>query len=107
MATSPTAKTITATDASNNFGRMLEEASQGRSLFLVTRMGQPRAVVLGVEQYRELMEELETVRELHDTGYMAAVEEAREDIRLGEILTLKELDEELGITEEELATPES
>ena len=103
MASKPIPKTITATDASNHFGRMLEEASQGQSLFLVTRMGQPRAVVLGVEQYRELMEELETVQELHDKSYIAAIDEAREEIRLGQILTLEELDKELGFTEEELA----
>lgn len=102
MATRPIPKTITATEASNNFGRMIDEAAQGQTLFLVTRMGQPRAIVLGIDQYRELLEELETVQELHDSGYMAAVAEAREDIALGNILTLEELDAELGFTEAEL-----
>lgn len=100
-------KTITATDASNHFGQMLEEASQGQSLFLVTRMGKPRAIMLGVEQYRELMELLETVEELHDSGFVAAVAEAREEIRLGDTLSLDELDMELGFTDAELSALES
>lgn len=102
MATRLIPKTITATEASNNFGRMIDEAAQGQTLFLVTRMGQPRAIVLGIDQYRELLEELETIQELHDSGYMAAVAEAREDITLGNTLTLEELDAELGFTEVEL-----
>lgn len=107
MTTKPMPKTITATNASNHFGQMVEEAAQGKSLFLVTRMGQPRAVLLGVEQYRELMEQLETVQEFDDLEYMTAVAEAREDIRLGQTLTLDELDKELGFTEEELASIDS
>jgi prevent-host-death family protein len=95
-------KTITATEASNNFGRMIDEAARGRSLFIVTRMGNPRAVVIGVDQYRELMKELETVQELSDEEYVAGIVEAREDVQLGRTLSLEELDEELGFTESEL-----
>jgi len=102
MAVQTTSKEISATEASNNFGQMIDEAARGRSLFIVTRMGHPRAVIIGVDQYRELIEEIETVRELKDDEYLAGIAEAREDIRLGRKLTLKELDEELGFTESEL-----
>lgn len=80
---------------------MIDEAARARSLFIVTRMGRPRAVVLGVERYREILEQLETVQELDDEAYMAGVAQAREDIRLGRTLTLEELDRELGFTEAE------
>jgi hypothetical protein len=60
-----------------------------------------------VGRYRELMELLGTVEELSDSEYMAAVAEAREEIRLGQILTLEELDKELGFTEDEIAEAES
>jgi prevent-host-death family protein len=96
-------KTISATEASNNFGHMIDEAARGRSLFIVTRMGHPRAVIIGVDQYIELMEELETVKELNDDQYLAGVVEAREDIRLGRTLTLEDLDKEIGFTEPELS----
>ena len=93
-------KTISATEASNHFGSMIDEAAQGLSLFIVTRLGRPKAVVLGIEQYREILEELETIQELNDQEYLAGIAEAREDIQLGRTLTLEELDQELGFTEE-------
>ena len=96
MADQPTPKTISATEASNHFGAMVDEAARGRSLFFVTRMGRPQAVVIGVDQYRELLEEIETARELHDKEYMAGIAEARKDIELGRTLTLEELDKEIG-----------
>jgi PHD/YefM family antitoxin component YafN of YafNO toxin-antitoxin module len=83
---------------------MMEEAARGRSLFIVTRMGRPQAVVIGVNQYRELLEEIETAKELHDSEYMAGIAEARADFKLGRTLTLDELDKEMGFTEEDLFT---
>lgn len=99
MTDKPIPKTITATEASNNFGRMMSEVADGSSLFVVTRMGRPLGVVIGVEQYRQLLDELETVQERGDASFMAAITEAREDIQLGRTLTLDELDEELEFTE--------
>ena len=102
MRSNPQPKTISATEASNRFGAMIDEASRGRSLFVVTRMGKPQAVVLGMDQYRELIERLETVNELKDKSYLASIAEAREDFKVGRTLTLKELDEELGFKDDEL-----
>lgn len=96
MSSQPIPKIISATNASNHFGRMIDEVAKGDHYFVVTRMGSPRAVVLGVDQYRDLLEQLETVQERHDPDYMAGIAEAREDIRLGRTLTLAELDAELG-----------
>jgi prevent-host-death family protein len=55
LADKPMPKVISATDASNNFGSLIDEASQGKSFFVITRMGKAKAVVLGVEQYKELL----------------------------------------------------
>jgi prevent-host-death family protein len=103
----PAHKIITATHASNHFGRLIDEAARGLSSFIVTRMGHPTAVILGIDQYRALLEELEATQEIHDEAYMAGVAEAREDIELGRTLTLAELDSELGFTEEELGSAAS
>ena len=102
MANNPKPKTITATEASNHFGTMIDEAARGRSLFVVTRMGRPQAVVLGMDQYQELIELLETADELKDKEYLASVAEAREDVRVGRTLSLEELDREFDFTAEEL-----
>lgn len=90
-------KTISSTEASNRFGTMLSEAASGKSLFVVTRMGKPQGVFLGVDQFREMLEMIETFEELHDVRYMQGIFEAREEIQLGETLTLDDLDRALGL----------
>lgn len=95
-------KTISATEASNHFGTMIDEVARGRSLFVVTRMGRPQAVVIGMDQYLELIELLETAGELEDKEYLASIAGAREDIRLGRTLNLEVLDKEFGFTQTEL-----
>lgn len=100
-------KTISATKASNNFGRMIDEAARGRSLFVVTRMGKPRAIVVGVDQYLELLEELEITQEQRDPEFQALLDKAREDIELGQTMTLDEFDEKFGFRDIELSTEES
>ena len=102
MANNPVPKMISATEASNRFGTMIDEAARGRSLFVVTRMGRPQAVVMGMDQYQELIELLETADELKDKEYLASVAEAREDVRVGRTLSLEELDREFDFTAEEL-----
>ena len=50
--------------------------------------------------YLDLLEELETVQELADDEYMDSIAEARDDIRLGRTLSLEELDQKLGFTDD-------
>jgi prevent-host-death family protein len=98
VAERPTTKTISATEASNRFGSMVDEAARGDSVFVVTNMGRPRAVVLGVDRYLELLEELEVVLEQSDPEFQAALAGAREDVELGRTMTLEEFDERFGFT---------
>jgi prevent-host-death family protein len=98
----PMPKVISATEASNNFGSMIDEAARGRSYFIITRMGKARAVVLGMQQYQELMEELEITLEQEDETIQKILKEAQADYELGRTMNLEELDRELGLSEEEL-----
>lgn len=104
MAEKPVPKVISSTDASNNFGSMIDEAARGRSYFVVTRMGKARAVVLGLEQYRDLLQDLEIKGEQNDPEFLSAMAEAKKDFELGRSLSLEELDKEFGFTEGELAS---
>lgn len=45
--------TVTATEAQNEFGRVLDQATRDQ-VVLITRHGVPRAVLVSVERYREL-----------------------------------------------------
>ena len=97
-------KVVSATEASNKFGRLIDEASRGLSMFVITRMGRASVVVLGIEQYRKLLEDLEIAQEQANPEFQALLAAAQEDIELGRTLTLEELDEEFGFSEEELGT---
>src|SRR5919108_3948014 len=94
-------KIISATEASNNFGNLVDEAAQGKSYFVITRMGKAKAVVLGVDQYREMLEELEIVEEQENPEVQKMLKEALEDVELGRTMSLEELDKELGFTDDE------
>jgi prevent-host-death family protein len=104
MVDQPDPKTISSTEASNHFGNMMDDVASGKNVYIVTRMGKPRAVVIGIEQYREIVEQLEILREQNDPEFMAGLAEARQDIELGRTLTLEELDRELGFTDEEIGS---
>jgi prevent-host-death family protein len=95
---STTPREITATDASNHFGALLDDVAGKVGHYLITRLGRPRAVMLSIDEYREILEILETLEELEDEEYMAGIREAREDIALGRTMTLEELDEKLGLS---------
>lgn len=51
---------VTATEAQNEFGRVLSSASSGRRV-VISRHQRPTAVLLSVEDYNELAQAVETV----------------------------------------------
>jgi prevent-host-death family protein len=89
---------ITATEASNHFGALLDEVAGKVGHYLITRLGRPRAVMLSIDEYREILELLETLEELEDQEFLAGIREAREDVALGRTMTLEELEERLGLS---------
>jgi len=94
------AKIISATEASNNFGSLIDEAAKGRSYFVVTRLGKARAVVLGIDQYGRLLEELEIKAEQNDAKFQRSLREARQDYKLGRVMNEKEFDKEFGFSKD-------
>jgi prevent-host-death family protein len=95
---STTPREITATDAANHFGALLDEVAGKAGHYLITRLGRPRAVMISIDEYREILEILETVDELEDEEYMAGIREAREDVALGRTMTLEELEERVALS---------
>lgn len=93
-----TPREITATDAANHFGALLDEVAAKAGHYLITRLGRPRAVMISVDEYREILDILETLEELEDKEYMAGVREAREDIALGRTMTLGEIEDKVGLS---------
>ncbi len=57
------------------------------------RAGKRVAVVLGIEEWENIVE---TLSELEDPSHVASIKEARREIELGKTLTLVELRRELA-----------
>ena len=59
-------------------------------------MGQPRAVVLGIDQYLDLLDELEIKEEQEDPKFQALLKKARSEAELGQTVSLAEFDKMFG-----------
>ena len=46
---------VRAADARNNFAEILGRAHFGRETFLIEKQGKPYAVVIGIDEYRDLL----------------------------------------------------
>jgi prevent-host-death family protein len=66
---------------------------QGREV-LITRQGKPAAVLIDVERYLEVQAAL---REFSDPAYLAALLEARREIRAGEGMSAEEVFAQKGL----------
>src|SRR5437762_13808494 len=86
-------KVIPAFKARQNFGQLLEEARYRGYRFVVERAGKPMAVVLGIEEWENIVD---TLAELNDPEYLQSIKEARREIELGQTLTVDELKAELA-----------
>ena len=63
----PMTKNVSALIARTQFGQILERVSQGQERFLVTKKGEAKAVILGVEDFmRSLMQTPESLADLQD-----------------------------------------
>jgi len=86
-------KVIPAFKARQSFGQLLEEARYRGCRFIVERAGKPMAVVVGIEEWENIVE---TLAEMRDPEYLESIREARQEIELGRTLTLEELRVELA-----------
>lgn len=98
-------KVISATEAANKFGGMLDEVSRGVSMFVVTKMGKASAVVLGMDQFRKLTEGAEIAHEQADPAFQVLLKEAWEDVDLDRTISLDELDEEFDFRDKRSYAP--
>lgn len=86
-------RVVPAFKARQNFGQLLEQARYRGYRFVVERSGKPMAVVVGIEEWQNIVE---TLAELDDPEYLDSIKEARREIELGQSLSLDELRAELA-----------
>lgn len=81
-------KLINAFMARTNLGRVIKQVEEGET-FIITKQGRPRAVVLGVKEYEDL---LEVLAEENDPEFRRALRESARQIKHREISSLKALE---------------
>ncbi len=81
-------KTINAFTARTHLGRLIKLASEDGETFVLTKKGTPKVVLLGVEQYTDL---LEILAEEQDEEFRKALDESAAQIKRGEVSSLEAL----------------
>jgi prevent-host-death family protein len=83
MASTKTTKSVPAFEAKTHFGQLLDEVDRKKMRFLVKRRGKPVAVIMGIEEFEDL---LEIAAEQADEEFQASLEKAKREYQLGEVI---------------------
>lgn len=77
-------KSISSTEAQNNFGQVLNDVAQNRTRYVVQRHGVPQAVILSFDDFSHVLDSKAERQEMH-----AILREVRPEYRLGRVLRSK------------------
>lgn len=75
-------KSISSTQAQNNFGQLLDDVTQNRAHYIIERRGIPQAILLSFDEFAYLLSN-ETKRQQMD----AIIKEIRPEYHLGQVLS--------------------
>jgi prevent-host-death family protein len=84
-------KSVDATTAKNNLGELLDKAHYGEFPFLVTKRREPWAVILGIDAYEDLLDQLDTMAEQISPELQKSLEQSMEEYRRGDVGTLEDI----------------
>ncbi|MEW6142058.1 MAG: type II toxin-antitoxin system Phd/YefM family antitoxin [Chloroflexota bacterium] len=75
-------KSIASTEAQNNFGRVLDDATHNRTRYIVQRRGTPLAVIMSFDDFATLLRDDVDRRQMY-----SLVREVRPSYTLGQAIT--------------------
>ncbi len=81
--TKPVTTTIPAYIARTQLGSILKQVSQKKARFVITKSGKPTAVLLGAQDFDDMLEEL-------DPEFQKTLQVAAKEHKAGKSITLKE-----------------
>jgi len=81
-------KMINAFTARTHLGRVIKGVSEEGEVYVLTKKGKPKAVVVGVDEYQDL---LEILAEQEDKEFQRALRESAAQIKRGEVSSLAAL----------------
>ncbi|MBM3706056.1 MAG: type II toxin-antitoxin system Phd/YefM family antitoxin [Actinobacteria bacterium] len=91
--------TISASNARNNFYKILEEVKNGLKSYTITLRGEAQAVVMNPEEAEQWQE---TVEILSSNKLVLQILKSQRELKNGEFLSEEELLKELKISKKEL-----
>ena len=74
-------KTVTMEQAQRQLKRVIEDINQNKTPYVLTRFGKPQALIVSIEEYEEMQEELAL---LSNPEHIALIAEARAAYNAGE-----------------------
>ena len=74
-------KSISSTQAQNNFGRVLDDVTHNRTRYVIERRGAPQVIILSLDDFAHALDDEEEYRQLS-----AILRDMRPEYRLGQIL---------------------
>lgn len=80
-------KTVTMEQAQRQLKRVIEDINQNKTPYVLTRFGKPQALIVSIEEYEEMQEELAL---LSNPEHIARIAEARAAYRAGESVEFKD-----------------
>ena len=84
-------KVVSAKEAKYKLGEILDKAHFGHEPILVSKQKTPWAVVLGVEDYQDLLDQLETMAEQLDPEFQKSLRESMEEYHTGRVGTVEDI----------------
>src|SRR4029077_20800239 len=97
-------KEITANHLRHNLGSVLDQVANGRERFLIKRSGIPAAVLISIADYEDAEDLRDTWHEQRDPVFQRSLVKARQDIKRGKGVTLKDLRRDLQLKERQEKT---
>lgn len=92
-------KEIPAKEARHKFGEVMDRARYGHTPYLVKKGGKPMIVILGVEDYEDLLDAIDTMTEQASPEFQAALKKSHEAYRGGEVGTTDDIRKILRVKE--------
>ena len=77
-------KSVSSTQAQNNFGQVIDDVTQNHTRYIVERRGNPKAVILSFEDFARVLND---AKERQEMG--SIIKELQPEYGVGQVVTLK------------------
>lgn len=77
-------KSVSSTQAQNNFGQVVDDVTQNHTRYIVERRGNPKAVILSFEDFARVLND---AKERQEMG--AIIKELQPEYGVGQVVDLK------------------